>query len=107
MRLLIACAVLISPSIAAEPGGREFSVIVDGREKEYTVEVGGTVNPENLEIVFENIGNTPLKNPRMTVGGLYDCYQLSPDDRSALHPVRAMNGYGYGIFRFTTPLASR
>jgi hypothetical protein len=27
----------------------------------------------------------------------YRTYQLSPFDHSALHPVRAMNGYGYGI----------
>jgi len=27
----------------------------------------------------------------------YRTYQKSPQDRSALNPVRAMNGYGYGI----------
>jgi hypothetical protein len=28
---------------------------------------------------------------------LYRRFQRSPDDRTALHPVRAMNGYGYGV----------
>ena len=108
---------------------REFSFIVEGPEAEYTVEVGGTLDPENVEIILENLGDTAVVNPRMTMNGLSDWYdadaivgeatrgcatdedralalwswvlykrfQRSPDDHSALHPVRAMNGYGYGI----------
>ena len=108
---------------------KEYSIVVDKPEIEYTVDVGGTMDPENLEITFENLGSTPVVNPRMTVNGLYDwydaksmaaeitrgcetdeekalatwwwiryrTYQRSPYDDSAIHPVRAMNGYGYGI----------
>jgi hypothetical protein len=108
---------------------KEFSIIIEEPEAEYMVEVGGTLDPQNLEITFENIGDTPLVNPRITVNGLFDwsdanaivaeatrgCqtdeekalalwawvlykrFQRSPDDPSAVHPVRAMNGYGYGI----------
>jgi hypothetical protein len=108
---------------------KEFSVVIDRPEAEYTVRAGGTIEPENLAIILENTGETAVVNPRMTVNGLYDWYdvdaivaeatrgattdeekalaiwwwvlykrfQRSPADRSALHPVRAMNGYGYGI----------
>lgn len=108
---------------------RERSVVIDAPQAEYVIEVGGNVDPENLEIRFENLGGAPVVNPRMTVNGLYDwhdtaailreatagCetdeekafgiwswilykrFQREPQDRTALHPVRAMNGYGYGI----------
>ena len=33
---------------------------------------------------------------------LYKRFQRSPDDRSALHPVRGWNGYGYGICGHTS-----
>jgi hypothetical protein len=33
---------------------------------------------------------------------LYKRFQLSPHDPSAIHPVRAMNGYGYGICGHTS-----
>lgn len=117
-----------------EQNFREFSIVIDKPAAEYTVEVGGTINPENLEIIIENLGDSPVVNPRLTVNGLYDWFdtksivaevtrdcqtdeekalalwwwvlykrfQLSPQDRSALHPVRGMNGYGYGNCGFTS-----
>jgi hypothetical protein len=129
---LVALASFLSS--AAQPETREFSIVIDKPQSEYTVEVGGTIDPENLEIIFENVGETAVANPRMTVNGLYDWYdvksiveevtrdcktdeekamalwswvlykrfQRSPGDRSALHPVRAMNGYGYGICGHTS-----
>jgi len=129
MRLTLLFLLCSFAAPGAEPGAKEFSIVIDANQKEYTIDVGGTQDPLNLEIVFENIGSTAVKNPRMTVNGLYDwfdvpsivaeatrgCetdeekafalwqwvlykrYQLSPVERAALHPVRAMNGYGYGI----------
>lgn len=127
------CAIL-SPILlyAADPsktGTRQSSIVIDRSDAEYTIETGGTMDPQNLEITIENIGDTPLVNPRLTVNGLYDWYdaktlaaeitrdcrtdeekalaiwwwiryrtfQRSPRDESAVHPVRALNGYGYGI----------
>lgn len=106
---------------------------------EYSVPVEGTANPENVEITIENIGNTPLVNPRMTVNGLYDWFdtgalaaeitrecrtdeekalaiwswiryrthQKSVSDRAALHPVRGLNGYGFGICGHTAAWVKR
>ncbi len=106
-----------------------FSKTVTESDTEFVIDVDGTLDPENIEITIENLGETPLLDPRITVNGQYDWYdidsmvaeitegcetdeekafaiwewvhwkrfQRSPADRSDLHPVRAMNGYGYGI----------
>ncbi len=120
-----------APDVAAQapPEEKRWSVVIDKAEAEYTVEVGGTMDPENLEITIENLGDAPVVNPRLTVNGHYDWFdvksivaeatngyrtdeekalalwwwilykrfQRSPHDESALHPVRGLNGYGYGI----------
>jgi hypothetical protein len=121
---------LLATAARAQDGVKEFSIVVDKPDTEFTVPVGGTMDPENTEITLENLGDTPVENPRVTVNGLYDwydakslaaeitrdcktdeekalaiwawiryrTYQRSPhDDDSATHPVRALNGYGYGI----------
>jgi hypothetical protein len=121
---------MIATAAFGQDAAKEFSIVIDHPDSEYTIKVGGTMDPENLEVTIENLGNTPVVNPRLTVNGLYDwydakslaaeitrdcrtdeekalaiwwwiryrTYQRSPhDDDSALHPVRALNGYGYGI----------
>jgi hypothetical protein len=129
--VLPALAVALFATAAAGPDStKEYSVVIDRPDSEYTIDVGGTMDPENLGITIENLGDAPVVNPRVTVNGLYDwydakslaaeitrgcstdeekalaiwswiryrTYQRSPqDDNSALHPVRALNGYGYGI----------
>lgn len=131
---LAVTALIASSLVAADENVREFSIVIDKPEAEYAVDVGGTINPENLEITIENLGDSPVVNPRLTVNGLYDWFdaksivaevtrgcqtdeekalalwwwvlykrfQRSPEDRSALHAVRAMNGYGYGNCGFTS-----
>ncbi len=113
----------------AEGEVKRFSQVIDSRQAEYVIEVGGTIDPQNVEITIENLGDQAVVDPRLTVNGLYDWFDLesmvaeitrgcatdeekalaiwewihwkrfqrSPADHSALHPVRAMNGYGYGI----------
>ena len=108
---------------------KTFTREITSSQDEYVIEVGGTLDPENIEIQIENIGTTPVKDPRVTVNNLYDWYdiksmaaeitrgcatdeekalaiwewllwrgyQRAPMDESAINPVRAMNGYGYGI----------
>ncbi|MBN2288793.1 MAG: fibronectin type III domain-containing protein [Candidatus Glassbacteria bacterium] len=124
--------ILACPLWAAAEEGPEIkthSQVITEPRAEYAIEVGGTLDPENVEVVIENLGDTPVIDPRLSVNGLYDWYdiaamtgeitagcdteeekalaiwqwvhwkrfQRSPQDHSALHPVRAMNGYGYGI----------
>ncbi len=108
---------------------KTLSKVISEPEAEYVIEVGGTLDPENVEITIENLGDTPVKDPRISVNGFYDWFdinsmveeitagcttdeekaltiwkwvlwkrfQRSPHDESALHPVRALNCYGYGI----------
>ena len=108
---------------------KSFSKVITSPEEEFAIEVAGARDPENVEITVENLGDTPVVDPRITVNGKFDWYdintmvaeitrdcttdeekamaiwewvhwkryQRSPEDHSALHPVRAMNGYGYGI----------
>jgi hypothetical protein len=134
VRRLLRLGFLAIPAVLFAQETREFSIVVDKPIAEYTVDVGGTMNPENLEIIIENLGDTGIVNPRMTVNRLYDWFdaksivaevtrdcrtdeeramalwwwvlykrfQRSPTDRAALHPVRAMNGYGYGICGHTS-----
>ena len=130
MRRYIVAALLACASASGQDSGvKQFSVVIDKPEKEYTIEVGGSVDPENVEIKIENLGDAAVVNPRIAVNGLYDwydakslaaeitrdchtdeekalaiwwwiryrTYQLSPHDDSSTHPVRALNGYGYGI----------
>ena len=129
--ILFAIAVPVSTvAVTGQDTTREFSIVIEKPLAEYTVDVGGTMDPENLEIVIENLGDAPVVNPRLSVNGLYDwydaksladeiargchtdeekaltiwswiryrTYQRSPHENdSTLHPVRALNGYGYGI----------
>lgn len=131
MKLLINLSIislLFSFDSQAQESIQEFTVVIDKPQFEYLVDVGGTIDPQNIEITIENLSETPVVNPRMTVNGLYDwydaksmaeeitrdcqtdeekalaiwwwvryrTYQRVPNDESALHPVRALNGYGYG-----------
>ena len=121
---------LVASLAAAQEGAKEFSIVVDQPEAQFTIQVGGSMDPENLEVTLENAGDTPVVNPRLAVNGSFDwfdakslaaeimrdcqtdeekalaiwswiryrTFQRSPlNDESALHPVRALNGYGYGI----------
>jgi len=126
---LVLFSVFVAEPLPAKVVEKSFSKVITVPEGEYTIEVGGTIDPENVEVVIENLGDTPVVNPRLTVNGLYDWFdvksmaaeitrdcdtdeekalaiwwwvhwkrfQRSPHDHSAINPVRAMNGYGYGI----------
>jgi len=128
--LLAVSLVLCLASLSLAAGEmKTFSKVISEREAEYVIDVGGTLDPENVEITVENLGDTPVRDPWITANGLYDWFdidtmvkeitagctteeekalaiwewvlwkrfQRSPNDESALHPVRDMNCYGYGI----------
>lgn len=113
---------------------KTLSKVISEPEAEYVIEVSGTLDPENVEITIENLGDTPVKDPRISVNSRYDWFdinsmveeitagcttdeekavaiwewvawkrfQRSPHDESALHPVRDLNCYGYGICGHTS-----
>jgi len=55
-----------------EAGVKEYSRIVKTTQETFEIEVGGSVDPENMEIKIENVGESLVKNPRITVNGKYD-----------------------------------
>ena len=125
----IAASLFFISPVKAEDSIKEFAAFIEENEAEYAVDVMGTLKPENIEIVIENLGDTPVMNPRVSVDGLYvwfdaksmaaeitwGCrtdeekalaiwwwvryrtFQRDPPDGSVHHPVRALNGYGYGV----------
>ena len=128
--LIVLPMALFATAAAGQESAKEFSIAIDRPDSEYTINVGGSMDPENLEVTLENLGDTPVINPRLTVNGVYDwydakslaaeitrdchtdeekalaiwswiryrTYQRAPqNDDSATNPVRALNGYGYGI----------
>ncbi|MEA1996819.1 MAG: transglutaminase-like domain-containing protein, partial [Gemmatimonadota bacterium] len=75
---LIAGLALVFSTAAADQSGfiREHTEIIESAEHEFTIEVGGTMDPENIEITIENTGSLPVVNPRITVNGKYNWYTL-------------------------------
>lgn len=53
---------------------KNFSHEITSDRAEFVIEVGGTLDPENIEITIENLGNTAVEDPRITVNGKYDWF---------------------------------
>ena len=53
---------------------REYSQIITVNDYTYEIEVDGSRDPVNETIIIENLGDSPLVNPRITVNGLYDWF---------------------------------
>jgi len=56
---------------------KTFSQEITAPQAEYVIEVAGAMDPENVEIAFENLGDTPVVDPRLTVNGLYDWFDIN------------------------------
>ena len=76
--VLFTCLVCLVTAAAAEQRQlRTFSRVITESPAEYVIEVDGTIDPENVEIAIENLGDTPVTDPRITVNGLYDWYDIN------------------------------
>lgn len=53
---------------------REYSQIITVNDYTYEIEVDGSRDPVNETIIIENLGDSPLVNPRITVNGRYDWF---------------------------------
>ena len=83
MRLMLTSTLLFClsflPALAEQSASgelKEFSIIVENTGASFEIEVGGTAQPENVEIAVENIGEVEVANPRITVNGRFDWYTL-------------------------------
>lgn len=96
---LVALAVLLSttPGLAER---REYSRIVEGNDYTYEIEVGGTRDPLNETIIMENLGETPLVNPRITVNGRYDWFDVAAIAEEATRGCTTDEEKALAIFEF-------
>jgi len=74
---LSAMFVITSRILGAPDDTKEHSMVITKPQAEYTIEVNGQMDPENIEVTIENLGDRPVANPRMTVNGLYDWYDVN------------------------------
>ena len=55
---------------------REHTELVRNASHSFVIDVGGTLDPENIEITIENTGGVPVVKPRIKVNGKYNFYTL-------------------------------
>ncbi|MFC2075773.1 transglutaminase domain-containing protein [candidate division KSB1 bacterium] len=56
---------------------KEHTETITSNSHRFVIEVQGTVDPENIEIIIDNSGAKPVVNPRITVNGKYNWYTLA------------------------------
>jgi len=56
---------------------KTFSREIKADKDEFIIEVGGTLDPENIEITIENLGSGCVVNPRISVNDRFDWYDLN------------------------------
>ena len=69
-------AILIPGSFTVSAQLREYSQIITVNEYTYEIEVAGSRDPVNETIIIENLGDSPLVNPRITVNGRFDWFDM-------------------------------
>ncbi len=57
---------------SSENSLKTFSKIITSNQKEYGINVNGTREPENIELVIENIGEDDIINPDITIDGKWN-----------------------------------
>ena len=72
--LLQILAMLYLGVVTASGQIKEYSQIIVVNDYTYEIEVDGSRDPVNETIIIENLGDSPLVNPRITVNGLYDWF---------------------------------
>ena len=84
--LLQTLAMLYLGVVTASGQVKEYSQIIVVNDYTYEIEVDGSRDPVNETIIIENLGDSPLVNPRITVNGLYDWFDT---ESMALELTRA------------------
>jgi len=80
--------------------GKEHSQIVTVKDYTYEIEVGGFRDPVNETVIIENLGDKPLVNPRITVNGLYDWFDVESIAREATRGCKTDEERALAIFEF-------
>ncbi len=75
-RLLQLPAALFLGVLTVSGQVKEHTQIITVRDYVYEIEVDGSRDPVNETIIIENLGDSPLVNPRITVDGKYDWFDV-------------------------------
>ena len=97
--LFISCA-LFANSPSADDRIREHVEIIRTGDYTFNIDVGGTKDPENIEIIIENTGTVPVVNPRITVNGRYNWYTLEGLAAEITAGCRSEEEKAWAIFNF-------
>ena len=79
---------------------RERSELIRSADHSFIIDVGGTLDPENIEIAIENTGSVPAVNPRITVNGRYNWYTLEGLTAEVIAGCRTEEEKVWAIFQF-------
>ena len=85
------------PAIAAS---REYTQVITVNDYTYEIEVNGFRDPVNETIIIENLGDEPIVNPRITVNGRYDWFDVESIAREATRGCSTDEQRAFAIFNF-------
>ncbi|MFC2075772.1 transglutaminase domain-containing protein [candidate division KSB1 bacterium] len=76
LTVILSITALICLASSAPAEVKEHTEVITSNSHTFEIDVGGTMNPENLEIIIANDGPEPVANPRITVNGKYNWYTI-------------------------------
>lgn len=98
--LLQMLVLLILHSAVVSGQSREYSQIIRVNDYTYEIEVEGSRDPVNETIIIENLGDSPLVNPRITVNGLYDWFDTESIAREVTRDCKTDEEKALAIWDF-------
>lgn len=85
---------------AASGQVKEFSQIITVNDYTFEIEVDGSIDPINKTIIIENLGDSPIINPRITVNGKYDWFDIESLAGEITRDCRTDEEKALAIFEF-------
>ena len=79
---------------------REHAEVIRAADHSFIIEVGGGLDPENIEIAIDNTGTLPVVNPRISANGRYNWYTLESLASEITAGCRTDEEKAWAIFRF-------
>ncbi|MEA2062198.1 MAG: transglutaminase domain-containing protein [Gemmatimonadota bacterium] len=98
--LCLAAVIIFLSAAPGISGSREYSQIITVNDYTYEIEVGGFRDPVNETIIIENLGDKPLVNPRITVNGKYDWFDVESMAREVTRGCATDEERAFAIFNF-------
>lgn len=93
---LLSGLLLLPPVLPAE----QYSRVITAGDYTYQIEVGGTRDPVNETIIIENLGDEPIVNPRITVDGRFDWFDIRSMAAEATRGCTTDEEKALGIWKF-------